>query len=217
MSSIHVINEGAFYQLYGIVTLIITMLLLWYFIRSNISVSNCEGFNTYDAVLQDGTVLTRRSNLASVDETDYNDRANQDAKIRAIHALSSNDKLDGNFRLRGLVDNDITDVVNSEDSNTHREGLNNPSGVPYNDFEELALPFTTTKYPVGNVQLTDADKPKPYNMQVGLYGGVPVTFYNEEDMLHSPEWYHGVGSGLYIQNSRTLHRNVNWPWQKTFW
>lgn len=238
MTSIHVIDESNFYQLYGIVTLIIIILLLWYFVRSNIYTTSysCDRYSKYeglsDGVVYDGMRLRRtydkvlpngntfgfaHANLADVDETNYNDRNRQDDQIRAIHALSTGEPLNGNFKLRSLVDNDVVDVVDGDNANAQREGLNNPSGTPYNDFEELALPFATTKYPVGNVQLTNKDEPKPYNMQVGLYGGVPVTFYNEEDMLYSPEWYHGVGSGLYIQNMRTTFKKVNWPTQKAFW
>lgn len=275
MVSIHVINSENFYALYGIVTLIITILLLWYFVRSNIDVTNTSQYSsyygdyeglsdgvlrrTYDTVLPDGdTVGYTRLNLADVSTTNENDRKRQDEQIKAIHAwsvgkqyrdspvrlplrydivnrfssgetnhqdlqisnlhaLSMEQPVSGQCKLRGLVETDVTDVVDGENSNAHREGLNNPSGTPDNDFEELALPFTTTKYPVGNIQLTNKDEPKPYNMQVGLYGDVPVTFYEEEDMLYSPEWYHGVGSGLYIQNMRTAFKKVNWPIQKAFW
>jgi len=52
-TTIHYIDAGSFYSVYGISTLIIVLLLLWYFIRSHLSVDyyseNCDNREVQEA------------------------------------------------------------------------------------------------------------------------------------------------------------------------
>jgi hypothetical protein len=145
MSVEHIINLGEFYSIYGVVTLIIVLMLLWYFVKTNIF------YNNYDEL----------DNM-------------------------SDEELDG------------------------LEGLDNPDGDADGLFDELEFSGEITR----SSPLRLSDK-KPYHVQYGTYGDVPVVLFGDDDLLYSREW--GMDNAIYVPNTRRMVKNNIIPREQMFW
>lgn len=53
-------------------------------------------------------------------------------------------------------------------------------------------------------------------LQKGIYGDVPVYFYETIDDLHAPDWRQS-NEGIYVHNAKTYWKDVNTPIEANYW
>lgn len=136
---IHYVDAGEIYSVYGIASMIVIILLIWYFVRSNL-----------------------------------------------VH----------------------------EQRECHLEGLN--GGIYIEDPAILSMmPEFNGSMEFEPIKISPDDKPKPYKMWSGEYGGVPLSVYDVGDVVYKPEWDHN--QTMFIPNMRTVFRQTYTPYQASHW
>ena len=106
------------------------------------------------------------------------------------------------------------DLINGKlRENTSRSGMGNATdieeqflqGIYGSDWEKNPEP----------VQLTDPNKPRPYELVEAVYGGVPYYLYEWRDLKYSPEWYSKHNPA--IMNSKTWFQKTLKLRDADFW
>jgi hypothetical protein len=164
-STVRVLDLGNFYSIYGIVTILVLILLIWYFVRSNMEKpKSCKSCACPSVRATTNAPMPKR------------------ASIRVSPTQ---------------VKSDV-----SATKNTQKEGFEGTAGFPIEDPEILAyMPEFDGSMEIEKIQLSDPNKPAPYNLYMGLYGDVPLGIYDVKDSIYKAEFDHSTG--IYLPNSRT--------------
>ncbi len=94
-----------------------------------------------------------------------------------------------------------------------RSGLTNAEEIEDEFLQRLYGP--TWKADPEPVQLTDPNKPKPYNLIETVYGDVPFYMYEWRDIRYGPEW--GPTYNPHIMNSKTWFQKTMRLREAEFW
>ena len=223
---VHVINAGRIYSTYGVITLICLIMLLWFFVRTNLE--SCEGFKDFSCkkckkkclgkcncpclycVTENGKrkILLQRSGMCGCGGTS------------GMCGLCGKSGMCGGGGTSGMCG--TCDKCNRPCSARSRCGcpgcrFANVEGMFPFETPEVRSYFPELIEPEPNpIQITPKDQPKPYKLTKGTYGDVPIEFYDLADEYYRPEWY-DLSNTMYVPNMRTTFRKVNTPIESSFW
>lgn len=66
------------------------------------------------------------------------------------------------------------------------------------------------------IRMTPEGEEPSYTLQTGIYGDVPLSFFEEKDIPYGPEWP-SKDVYMYVPNMRTTFQKVNTPVESMFW
>lgn len=187
LGTIHYIDFGNYYMVYGISTLIIVLLLLWYFVRSNLETNITRCKNCYKKINNDklycnSCVVSKKNSISN--------RCSL-CKIKNIKKYDILSEMEAKLKTE-----DHTYVTNKEEmSNIENVKVTNE------------LPELTMRNIVSN---------NNYKMRKGTYGGVEINIYDVKPYTYGPEEWTNEYS-IYTPNTRTSFKNINTPKESLFW
>jgi hypothetical protein len=189
------------YSIYGIVSLIVVLLLLWYFVKNNMIVNQYEGLQTNIMPHNYGSA-SRYSDTILSDISPFDPiTGNTPTSIVPANTTISNDTIPT------TISNDTipTTISSSSSSSQSDTGASDDIMEQLKSAETVDLPFklTDNNYKYGPL-------PK------GLYGGVPTYLYDDFDNARTTKWrvpYHGV----YVPNSKAYWKASNLPIESNAW
>jgi hypothetical protein len=209
LGTIHYIDFGNYYMVYGIVTLIIVLLLLWFFVRSNMEQITNRCKICYKKISSNTECCESCLNKIKY----YSNRCSTcNAKKQFCNCsdeASASRKPTQTSRKHNIL-SDLEHRLKMEDETyiEHREGMYNIENT------ELLYNLPEFKTPdVAPVDITNIDN--SYNMRRGSYGGVEVNIYDIADSVYGPEW--DTYKAIYTPNTRTSFRNTITPKESVFW
>ncbi len=217
---IHYIDADNYYMIYGIATLIIVLLLLWFFIRTNLEYDNKRCSKCYKKINGSSCnncshkIQGSKCNLCSMPKQFCNCAEEVSASRKPIRTSEQSNlltdietkiKTEGcAYKSQNLTNDKLNDILPEQT----REGM-----FPMEDPSILSQ-FPEFQEPdVQPINMTGGNK--PYKLQKGIYGGVSVYTYDVSDAMYGPEW--DLNTGIYIPNMRTAFKNVITPREKMYW
>lgn len=211
LGNINYVDLGDYYSIYGVVSIIVVLLLLWFFVRTNLESNRCGYCKKITSTKYCGVCQYREPyNFArckicntpkpycNCDDSNYNKISNSFTD-RAKYVLSD---------MEAVTNAEISRYPNADNSQNSREGM-----FPFEESQVLKdLPEFGPEYdlPVPEIPVKPTHK-----LHTGMYGGVPVRIYDVSDAIHGSEWNHN--EAIYIPNMRTAYKNVVTPREKMFW
>lgn len=221
LGTINYIDFGNYYMVYGIVTLIIVLLLLWFFVRSNMEqyTNRCKKcYKKISSSVEYCKTCVNKikcySNRCSIchakkqfcgcsDEVSVSRKTTQTSRRHNI--LSD---LENHLKAENET------YIENRECMYNREGTYNREGMYNVENTELLYNLPEFKTPdVAPVDITNIDN--SYNMRRGMYGGVEVNIYDIADAVYGPEW--DTYKAIYTPNTRTYFRNTITPKESVFW
>ena len=217
LGNINYVDLGDYYSIYGVVSIIVVLLLLWFFVRTNLDSNRCgyckKNTNTnlvYCDICQHRKpfnfarckICNTPKPFCNCDDSSYNKISNSFTD-RAKYVLSD---------MEAVTNAEITRYTST---NNHlsdrillREGM-----FPFEESQVLKdLPEFSTAY---DLPVPETPAKQTHKLHTGMYGGVPVRIYDVRDTIHGSEWNHN--EAIYIPNMRTAYKNVITPREKMFW
>ena len=184
---IHYIDDSNYYMIYGVVTLIVVMLLVWYFIRSQLMSDNTYNtHNSYHTHHCEGMDVSSASNASNAP----ND------------TVSNTDS---------AVDNNVSSDQAAASASTNPDAENT---TPEADAAITILLSGRSDAPL-DFQYTDKNY-KGGPLLKGIYGDVPVYLSNDRDQPYTKNW-RVAHAGVYLPNSKTYWQTNESPWQAAYW
>ena len=217
LGNINYIDIGEYYSIYGVTSIIVVLLLLWFFVRTNLDSNQC-GYckkNTNTGTKYCGMCQYREPyNFArckicnapkpfcNCDDSNYNKISNSFTD-RAKYVLSD---------MEAVTNAEITRYTNIDTNNGYRQ--NSREGMF--PFEESQILKDLPEFgPAYDLPVPEIPAKQTHKLHTGMYGGVPVRIYDVSDTIHGSEWNHN--EAIYIPNMRTAYKNVITPREKMFW
>jgi hypothetical protein len=209
INTIRVIDMGDFYSVYGVVSLIFIIMLVWFFVRTNID-DTCKICGKHSESMmcpldkRPITILTVCDKCGSLGCTCKPRKCRVCGLAKCTcgkEAYSSS-----------LTDNSISKLETSlpDTPKSTVEGM-----FPF-ETEAVRAQFPELNTPEPQ-PVTLVESPiKPYNLKKASYGDVPIAFYNMSDAAYGQEWYDG-NKALYVPNMRSLYQQTNTPIESMFW
>jgi hypothetical protein len=201
--NVHYVDSSNFYSVYGIVTLICVILLMWFFVRTTMDNTDCMGGMKCSKCKKKcngtcrcgchycGLYMHGKQHLLRHDNRDP-----------VVNVCSKCGK-----QCYGKCNCKCPHCIMHK-----REGM-----FPFEDASVRAYFPEFSEFKPTPVIKTPPDENKPSNVKYATYGDVPIVFYElPSDAYHAPDWYDG-NKALYVPNMRTSFKKVNTPVERLFW
>jgi hypothetical protein len=223
---IHYVDVGEFYSIYGITTMIVVIMLVWYFVRSNMELSHgsvCDVEEPQDAEGFHGRF--RRHPRWHPDwhmPSTYFHPVQLDNPRHLCHAGPGGHQctLGPPNHLCHAGPNGVPCKLNVAEYMRlakHPGDMSTREGMfPIEDPSVLAFtPEFDGSYEYSPLVLTEPGTDPDYKLTNGMYGDVPCSIYDLKDVAYKPEWDHT--KGMFYPNSRTVFRKVYTPVESLYW
>ncbi len=207
INTIRVIDMGDFYSVYGVVSLIFIIMLLWFFVRTNID-NACKLCGKHsESMACPLDVYNRKSPTTILTACDKCGTIGCKCRKRKCSICKLTKCTCGSS-----IDNSISKLESSL-SDTRKSTV---EGMFPFETEAVRVQFPELNTPEPQ-PITLVDSPiKPYNLKKASYGDVPIAFYNISDAAYGQEWYDG-NRAIYVPNMRSLYQQTNTPIESMFW
>lgn len=189
--SIQYVDMGEYYLIYGMVTVMVVMLLVWFFIKVNISYTS-EGLDSNNAI-----------DLSSVDIENTTSEADQaiDDLLNGTNVINMFDAEHMSTDALFGKDFEFSDAKYKKNVNAKQRDY---TGAPINNDEPIISPAEARKQAKEDI------------LKKGLYGDIPVYLHDDKDQPYTKQW-RTAAAGIYLPNSRTYWQATNTPSEAAFW
>jgi hypothetical protein len=108
----------------------------------------------------------------------------RDGMVTNFSKLRGTEKQNAIKYILGNIDRNRPNLLNN---GINRSGMGNATDIEENFLQSIyGSEWEKDPEPV---QLTDPNKPKPYELVEAVYGGIPYYLYEWRDLKYGPEWY----------------------------